>query len=267
MSDNPKLPILDRVSYSSLTDFNYCPKFFELNNIKRLKPPSHSVDTHFGTLLHNTIQNVLGGKIEASKASMRLVKTWTRYCRWFKQDAVLKYSTIGKSIVETVQEKIEAQFGKFKVLEIEYQIKGVIENHPQYFKGFIDIVLQLESGRVIVADFKTTSSIFFFNKYRDKFKDYQITLYKKFYSELKNIELDQIDTCFILLEKNEKSKQPISFVDVSSGNKKIKNATEWLDSSLKAINKQKFVKNRTSCHKFGEKHPCFFFHSEHCSWP
>lgn len=160
---------------------------------------------------------------------------------------------------------LERTFGKFKVKHIEYKIKHPLSDYPQTFKGFIDLVLELENGKIIIADFKTASSSFFFKKYKDKYKDYQIILYKKFYSEIEKVKLEDIDTCFIVFEKNIETKKPVDIIDIGSTDKKIKNSEEWLNHTLRLINQQKFIKDFSKCFKYGENYPCVFYGTSNCS--
>lgn len=159
---------------------------------------------------------------------------------------------------------LKRQFGKFTTKHIEYKIKKKLDDYPQDFKGYIDIVIQLENGKYIIADFKTANSVFYFKQYRDKIKDYQLILYKKYFSELESVPEKDIETCFIVFEKLVESKKPVQVIEVGSTSAKMANANEWLQSSAKLINQQKFFKNRLHCHKFGEKYPCCFYGTPLC---
>ena len=133
------------------------------------------------------------------------------------------------------------------------------EKWNQKFKGFVDLILELPDGSIKILDLKTSGSLYTFDKYRDKFKDYQLTLYKLFYSQQTNTDLEKIETGFVVLDK---TKNPISFVKITSGAKKMENALQWLSLGLSAINRGVFVKNRSSCQMYGK--PCKFYKSEYC---
>jgi hypothetical protein len=100
-------------------------------------------------------------------------------------------------------------------------------------------------------------------KYKDAAKEYQLTLYKHFYSVIKNIDPKNIETYFVVIEK-QKSKSPLKTIRITSGPKKVANALRWMNDPLSAINRKIFIKNRTSCLRYGEGHPCYFYRSEHC---
>lgn len=245
---------------------NCVGKYYELVNIKRLKPWKNSPDTLFGTLIHNSVQDVLSDKRTAEEASAHLKKVWGRLFTLFKLDPKFKnHGAIGEKITLYIKGFLTRTYGKFTVKHIEYKIKKKLDDFPQDFKGYIDIVIQLENGKYIIADFKTANSVYYFEQYRDKIKDYQIILYKKFYSELENVSLEDIETSFIVFEKTLESKKPVQIIEVGSSPVKMKNANEWLQTSAKLINQKKFYKNKISCLKFGQNHPCCFYGTPLCT--
>ena len=259
-----ELPI-ERISYSSCCDYSYCGRYFNLVHIQKVGRKQQSPDTIFGSWIHSYVQSVLEGKLEPLPASIEYKKKWKRLCSLYKlPEKYLSWDVVGEKVILNVREFFKEKFGNFKVRHIEYQILQKLSEFPQNFKGFIDIVLELEDGKIVVADFKTAGSLYFFKKYQDAVKDYQIVLYKKFYSEIEKIDIKNIDLCFIVLEKNAKSKTPISLIEVTSGNVKLKNAENWVSTNLMAINSNKFFPNRSACHKFGPDNPCVFFRTKHC---
>jgi hypothetical protein len=262
---NPKLPIVNSISYSALVDWHYCPHYYLLVNIKRLKPWKNTPDTIFGKILHQYCQDILSDKIDEATACAQYERKWKKFCSLFKLPDFLPLTESGKKIIENVKPVLLKHFGPFKVSVIERRISMQSgEKWPQKFKGFIDIVLEVNNGQKIIADFKTTGTAFFFNKYRDRFKDYQLILYKHFYCTEENISPDDVETYFFLLEKDVKSKNPVSVQRITSGNKKVENALLWLKTALSAINREIFIKNRSNCFKYGEDKACVFYNSEHC---
>lgn len=265
------LPIINNtISYSSTSDFSHCPKYYELVHILRLKPWRNSPDTIFGTYIHSAVQDVIANQDNPDavpKAITLFERKWKTFSKLYKKfldKDDLEITPAGRKIIEQVTPALKKEFGKFQVLAIEERLSADIEGFPQKFKGFIDAVLEAEDGRIIILDFKTSNSSFFFTKYKDKFKDYQLTLYKFFYAAAHNIDPDKIETYFIVLEKNLNSKIPVVPIRVTSGNIKVDNALTWLRFALSAINRKKFYRNFLSCYKFGKDHPCVFVNTECC---
>lgn len=261
-----RFPILEHVSYSSLNDLEYCPKYFELMDLKKIVDKQNTPETSYGTLLHKYIQLVLQDKIEVKKAIDKFGKTWDRYCSTYKIDNKYKpLTSVGQKVIPFIKGFLIKHFGQFEVLHVEYKIYNKIENFNQSYKGFIDLIIKLKNNKIIILDIKTAKSIFNFKSFRDKIKDYQVTLYKKFYSDIEKIDLDNIETYFLVIEKNPDAKTPLCLIEVGSSNTKINNATNWLNNSLRIINNEKFIKKRTSCRKFGDNYVCKFYKSEHCT--
>lgn len=268
---NPALPIIqipNTISYSALSDHHYCPFYYLLADIHRLKPWKNSPDTIFGTYIHKAVQDVLSGVMSAEDAVKLFSRKWKKLCGLYKKFIVQDDIDMGLSapaIITKIQAALILELGTFSVVQVEERLAlPASQKWPQRFKGFIDIVLRLEDGKIVIIDFKTADSAFFFQKYQDKYKDYQLTLYKHFYCEKYKLDPKQVETYFIVLEKNHKSKNPIIPLRVTSGDIKVQNALKWLEFALSAINRKIFVKNRSSCLKFGEGHPCVFYKTSHC---
>ena len=259
----PKLP--STISYSGLSNFDLCPKYFELVNVKKLKAFEDNANTVFGKYIHKYCQELLQDKISENDAVLAFKRRWKCFVGLYKQKEFETYITSGENIIRAIKGVLTQTFGIFKVLHVELRLSapsGI--RFSQKFKGFVDLVLELESGDRVIADLKTAESAYFFNKYRDVVKDRQLILYKYFYCQEEKSDLDKIETYFFVLEKNPKSKNPVSVLRVTSGKVKIKNCMEWLDKILSAVNREKFPKNRLSCRKFGDKYPCYFLDTE-CS--
>lgn len=253
------------VSYSALVDYKNCQKYFKFKRIDKIPCKEDTPITYHGKLIHKYVQDILSRNISVDDAVKRYSNTWKRFAKFYKKRLDLlekKYDfdfmTIsGEIILCNILEKFTEKFGQFKVLSIEELLWDDIEGHSKKFKGFIDIVLQLEDGNIVIADFKTCNSVYWFKENMDKFKQYQLTLYKKFYCKKHNIDPKNIETYFILLEINCKSKTPIIFERITSGNKKISNATEWLCNSLSAIERGCFLKIKSHCFAYERKCPFY----------
>ena len=80
----------------------------------------------------------------------------------------------------------------------------------------------------------------------DPIVTYQLTLYKHFFCIKHNIDPKNVETHFALLKRTAK-KNKVEFFRVTSGNKKTDNALKFLTNALYNIDKQNYVKKRTSC--------------------
>jgi len=270
------LPIINTISFSALSNWQYCTWYFLLKNVKKIEPFEETIYSHWGTLIHRYLQLVLSGKMTPQKAGKNFTRTWIKFCKIYgkyirkqidykKKDNPLMWGKNALSTILNIQEIFEEKFGNYKILKIEENLYlPTPQEYPQHFSGYIDVVIQLENGKIVIIDFKTCDSTYLFTKYKDKYKDYQLTLYKHFYSIKHKIDPDQIETYFVPVARKASKKQ-IEFIRVTSGPKKVQNALDWLLRALRAINNQIWIKNRMSCFKYGEGDPCVFYDSEFCS--
>ncbi len=268
------------ISFSTLTDAKKCGEYYRLKNIEKLYPFTDSIWTHYGTLVHKYIQAVLMDEIEPDVACKKFIRTWFRFCQFYRKqlqknldDEEYKLPNGAKKnediyrqpalAILNIKKLFKEQFGEHKVLWVEYRLKSETD-YPQVFKGLIDIGIELANGDIVIADFKTSGSLWMFNKYRDKYKDYQLTLYKSFYVKETGIDPKSVETYFIVIPKEVKSKKCIEFIRVTSGPRKVLNALAWLNETLQKVEDNSFQKNRMACRNFFGKN-CPFFQTEHCT--
>lgn len=246
-------------------DWVTCSHYFYLAHVLGHKVFDSSVYTHWGHLIHRLLQDTLTGGDKVQN-SIKLINTWQRFCRLYKLDKECYWAVPGALAIATCTKRFEEEFGKFEVLKTEERLALPIEGYPQIFKGFIDLaVLRTSDGKIIIADIKSCSTSYMFNKYRDKYKDYQLTLYKHFYCQKYNIDPKEVETYFITVDRSRKSKKPLGFTRVTSGPKKVKNALELIYGALDATDRGTFIKNRGNCFKWGEDKPCEFYNTPLCT--
>lgn len=245
-------------------DWKTCSWYFWLVHIEKHKVWEPSIYASWGHFIHKTLQKTLQEGNEKENAKY-LIRVWQRYCRMYKLQDEVYWAIPGALAISKIRELFKKEFGEFEILNIEELLFLPIEGHPQKFKGYIDVAfLRLEDGRVIIADFKTCNSAFFFNKYRDKYKDYQLTLYKHFYCKKYDVDPKEVETYFITVERYRKAKKPLAFTRVTSGPKKVRNALSWLYGALKAISDGTWIPNRGNCFKWGDDSPCVFYNTPLC---
>jgi hypothetical protein len=109
----------------------------------------------------------------------------------------------GRRILEWFKNKIDKFYTKtgFELVGIELPLNAKVKEGV-HFIGFIDIVMRdLSDNSITIIDLKT--STMGWNKYAksDKYKNAQIVLYKKYYSELFNIPLDKIKVEYQIMRR------------------------------------------------------------------
>ena len=265
---------LKTISFSALQDYEHCPHYYYLCNIKKLRKFTQNIFTIYGKLLHRCVQDVLMKGLDPVIVSQKFDKVWTRFCGLYKKDIAkelkpnvnpVDYKIPAIKSIQIIKEDFTKQFGKFTVLAVEEWVRELCSpKFKQHFVGCIDIVLKLENGDIVICDFKSCDTNYIFNKYLTKYKEYQLVFYKRFYCQKHNVDANTTETYFVTLERNIRSKEPLKFVRVTSGPVKIKNATEWLLGTLEGVNLGMFIKNRSACFKYGENNVCPFYNTEHC---
>ena len=163
----------------------------------------------------------------------------------------------------TVQEKpkisLQNYFGNYTIFSIEELIFEKIDYFDTdfKFKGFIDLVIKTDDGKYHIIDWKTCSWGWRAQKKSDPMVVYQLSLYKKFFSDKHNIPFDNIETHFILLKRTAK-KDNVEVFRVSNKKKRVANALNSLEVAIVNIKAKNFVKNKLSC-KY-----CEFKNTKHC---
>ena len=246
-----KLP--KTISFSSLADFHRCSYAFKLSRIDGIYLSTASVDTVFGTLLHSCAQAILQYKQDQTEIN-RFERTWKKFCGMYKkyldQEQTLRFAAAGKNALKGIRQFVEDEFGQdFEVLSVEEELLHKTGGTDLKFKGFVDLViLDKTNDRLVILDLKSCANSFQFKKYAGKEKERQLVFYKHFYCLKHDLDPKDVQTIFLLMEKDPKSKNPIGLHKITSGIVKVSNHLKVLDESLKNLVEMKiFPKNRKGC--------------------
>lgn len=209
-----------KVSFSQYQLYSTCPRAYKLRYIDKLGESSANIYTIFGTSIHETIQHFLSVMYGVSKKQAMEIDTDKLLLDWMRKEFVkenekLTEGTIcsqleleefygdGRRIIEWFKNKIDKFYIKtgFELVGIEVPLNAKVKEGV-HFIGFIDIVLRdLSDNSIIIIDLKTSTRGW--NKYqkKDKYKNSQIVIYKKYYSELFNIPLDKIKVEYQIMRR------------------------------------------------------------------
>jgi hypothetical protein len=91
--------------------------------------------------------------------------------------------------------------GRFEFLAVEDEIQMGVKHNVEFI-GYIDVVLkEKKTGRIRIIDIKTSTQGW--NKYQkeDILKQYQLLLYKAFYSRKYGVPINMIDVEFFILRR------------------------------------------------------------------
>ena len=255
------------ISYSELKLWAECSWKHKLVYRDKIKKFVGNEYTAFGRALHTLCEHVIEDKIQEEDHDdffevvfenelMDLMSKNVELNEKMTNDMLDQ----AKRITPQVIPQVVKSFKNYEVYSVEERLYlDIPEVEDCKFKGFIDLVLKTDDGKYHIIDWKTCSWGWDAKKRSDRMVTYQLTLYKRYWSQKMGIPLDQIETHFALLKRTAKVGQKVEIFRVTSGPRKTTNALNLLKKALYNVNTQNHMKNRLSCRK------CEFFNTPHCT--
>jgi ATP-dependent exoDNAse (exonuclease V) beta subunit len=257
------------ISYSEFKDMCFCPWKHKISWIDRIR--TSSVYAVFGTAVHETLDQIAKNKLVSVEEQQKYFEeSFSKNISELSADVrekisekiLIELTEQGRSLVPLVMPALYARFGNFTILNSEEplfeQIKEVSEKIEGFcFKGFVDLIIRDPSEIIHVLDFKSCAWGWDIRRRTDTMVTYQLTLYKHFYAQKYNLDIEKIKTGFILLKRTAK-KDRVEYIPVTSGAKKTENAMNMLTTAVYNIHRNIRIKNRLSCSK------CDFYKTIHC---
>jgi len=210
------------VSYSQYATWRTCNYQWYLAYAQNNLIYSQNIHTVFGTAIHNTLQYYIDTiyNISNKKADELDLNTYFKtqlteeYKKGLKQNKDQQYSTPdelrefyedGCAIIDSFKKDKVKWFKvrNWRLVGCEVPIVYPIEGHNNlYMKGFIDIVVYDEKYNMYyIYDIKTSTRGWGDKEKKNPTKMQQILLYKKFFSELYGVDVNQINVEFIVVKR------------------------------------------------------------------
>lgn len=216
-----------RVSFSQYSMFRNCPMQYKLTYIDKLGETSGNIHTVFGTGMHETIQEFLRvmyskGKQEALNLDLNkyLVEQLKIAFRKDSEKLTEGYICTKAELDEFYDDGIQvlAWFKKnidklysisgCELAGIEIELNAPIKNNVS-FVGFIDVVIRdVNAKKIRLIDIKTSTRGWSDYQKKDKVKTSQLVLYKKYYSELFDVPIDNIEVEYQILRRKLPTRSP-----------------------------------------------------------
>ena len=225
--NNPPLPVNfaveKNISYSQLSMFTQCPKKWALQYRDGHKISEQSIHMTFGTALHEVLQHYLDVMYETSGAAAdridieELFEDTLRKCyaedykknknQHFSSPTELReFFEDGKEILNFIRKKRSAYFSKKGWYLVGCEVPIVMApnlrlNRVKYM-GYLDVVMYHEPTNTFkIIDIKTSTKGW--NKWnkKDESKQFQLILYKYFFSKQYNIPLENIEIEFFIVRR------------------------------------------------------------------
>jgi len=257
---------IKKISYSEFKTWTECPYRHKLIYVDKLPYFSGNEYTAFGSAIHKACEEKIPDeKIDAysifEMAFLEELKTLKEEGHEFDKKLVNDMRSQARPICENIFPAVQAEFGNFTVVSIEEPLLEDVDDFQSYgrkFKGFIDLVIKTEDGKYHIIDWKTCSWGWNTQKKTDKIVNYQLTMYKHYFSKKHDIDPKNIETYFALLKRTAKNNN-VEIFRVTSGEKKTNNCLSMLEKSVINMEKGISIKNRLSC-KY-----CKFYKTENCT--
>jgi len=257
---------LPHVSFSAIKDWKFCPYYHKLTRIDKIKGFEGNIYTAFGKAIHDTVEAVLLSRQlqQQFQPESYFKKALSNEVKQLKEEVdtntLSDFEQQGLGLLPDIMPAMDEHFGNFTLVSSEEEIheKLFYKTDDDYtFKGYVDCFIKTEDGKYHIIDWKTCSWGWNMKKKTDPMVTYQLTYYKHFLSEKRNLPTDNIETYFVLLKRTGK-KDKVEIMRVTSGEKKTNNALKLLEQSVYNIDRKNYMKNKLSCSR------CDFKGTEHC---
>lgn len=203
------------VSFSQFSCWLRCPHKFYLDHVKGLKEFEDSVNTCFGTAIHEVLQNYVKTLYTEGADKADSIKLYEEFKVIFKreldntkvkhtEDDFTEFCFDGEDILDAFSKTAirikNFPSDKYEFIDVEMEIEMPVKNNVN-FVAYIDLVLKdKKTSDIKIFDFKT-SSVGWKTEKDDFSKVSQLLLYKAFYSKKFNVPLSKIDIEFFILKR------------------------------------------------------------------
>ena len=211
------------ISYSQMSIFRGCPHRWKLQYKDKIKPFSSSIHTVFGTAVHETVQeylNVMYNQAGTIADKMNLEDDFqtnfiNEYQKQYKVNNNQHFSTPvemreffedGVGILNWFRKKKSAYFSKRGWWLVGCEIPITVAPNKMYnnvlYLGYLDVVMYHEPTNTFkIIDIKTSTKGWREQDKNNEDKQFQLLLYKQFFSEQYGIPIDNIEIEFFILKR------------------------------------------------------------------
>jgi hypothetical protein len=247
------------ISYSQFSMYNECPKKWSLQYVEGHKQFTSTIHTVFGTALHEVVQHYLTVFYEQSSTAADQINTSEMFEDKLREEYTKQYKSNNKQHFSSPDElreffedgvEIIRDFSKNKTKHFSKRgwwligCEVPISLHPDpkkpniIYQGYLDIVLYHEpTNKIYILDLKTSTSGWNDKQKKDENKQFQLILYKKYFSEQFNFPIENIEVEFFivkrkLFESDDFVIRRIQKFRPPSGKVKINRATQTLQNFI-----------------------------------
>jgi len=211
------------ISFSQLQMYSECPKKWSLQYKEGFKQFTSTIHTVFGTALHEVLQHYLTVLYEQSGTKADQINTSEmfedklreEYTKQYKSnnkqhfsapDELREFYEDGVEIIRDFAKNKNKHFSKRGWYLIGVEIPIVLNPHPRYpnivYQGYLDAVLYHEpTNKIYIIDFKTSTWGWGDKEKKNEIKQFQLLLYKKYFSDHFKFPIDNIEIEFFIVKR------------------------------------------------------------------
>ncbi len=246
------MPTKEKISYSELRTWKECTYKHKLIYIDKVDHFLANQYLAFGTAIHKACEEgVKDSNINLEEVFVESFKKEVEKIGNIEEKIVNQFMEQGKALCPEILPALKKKFPEFELISVEealYENIDEFDSNNLKFKGFIDLVIKTPDGKYHVIDWKTCSWGWDMKKKTDKMLAYQLSFYKNYFAKKHNIDLKNIETYFILLKRTAK-KDRVEVLRVTNAERRIKNSLTLLETAVKNINSNRYIKNKTACNR------------------
>ena len=211
------------ISYSQMSMYRKCPHQWATQYKEGHKRYSPSIHLVFGTAMHEAIQHYLDVMYDKStSAADRIdldeyfnevyIKEYKKALKTNNNEhfssavEMREFYDDGITILNYFKSKRGAYFSKRKTHLVGCELPILIPPNPAFqntlYMGYLDVVLYNENtDKFTIIDLKTSTRGWKDKDKKDEEKQYQLLLYKEFFSKQYNIPIQNIEIEFLILKR------------------------------------------------------------------
>jgi hypothetical protein len=256
---------LIHISFSELNQYRECGHKHLIEKYLKLATSPTSIHLIFGNAIHSALETGIRDLLNLESRIAHFVQYFTKEMM-DKMIGTKDYAEVenftkqGEHILRLLStEKI---LEKYDLIGVEMSLyEKLFANF--HFKGFIDLILKdKKTGRILIIDWKTSGEQWDVQKKKkNKVFMAQMRLYKYFYARKFDVDINEIDCKYIVLNRLKNKKCPelgygdLQTVEIFSTNDDIMEAVTLVAETLRDIHLNKvFPKAKLN----GKTSECFF---------
>ena len=253
---------MERISWSQVQIYTQCPFKWKLNYIDKNRKFTDSIYTVYGKAVHEVLQHYLTVMYDKSGAAadrediigLFEEKLSEEYRVQYKKNGDSHFSNAvelreffedGVNIINYLKKNRSRYFSRKNTHLAGCEVPIIVTPNKRYtnvvYQGYLDVVLYHEySDTFTIIDIKTSTKGWSKWAKKDEDKQFQLILYKKFFSETFNIPLEKINIEFFIVKRKLYESEDYVIPRIqqfvpASGKVKMNKATRALDEFITKV--------------------------------